>query len=50
MLETIPKKYAHQLWLIKGQVNQIMGNNQQAKKDFKRAYKYDKENAQKYLE
>lgn len=51
MLDTVPKKYAHQLWLIRGLTSQqVPGMAQQAKKDIKRAYRYDKENAIKFLD
>lgn len=50
ILDTIAKKYANQLWLIRAVINEILGNTDAAKKDFQRAYKYDKENAVKYLE
>lgn len=50
IIDTIPKKYAHQIWLIRGILNQILGHQHIAKKDFKRAYKYDKENASKFLD
>jgi len=50
MLDTIPKKYAPQLWMIRGIVNQIVGHTAQSKKDFQRAYKYDKENTVKFLD
>lgn len=41
MFETIPKKYAGQLWLIRAQAYSLSGNQTQAKKDLKRAEKYD---------
>jgi len=51
MFETMPKKYASQLWLVRGLVNQqITGSMGQAKKDFKRAHKYDEESASKFLD
>ena len=51
IFDTIPKKYAGQLWLIRGLVNQqVNGHQHLAKKDFKKAYKYDKENATKFLD
>lgn len=50
MLSTIPKKYSNQLWLIRGVLNSQLGNNPQAKKDWKRAHKFDQENAEKFLE
>lgn len=50
ILDTIAKKYASQLWLIRAVINEILGNADAARKDFQRAYKYDKENAIKYLE
>ena len=49
ILQTISKKYAGQLWLIRGIINQLLGYDQQATKDFKRAFKHDRENAHKYL-
>lgn len=49
ILDTIAKKYANQFWLIRGVINEIQGNTNAASKDFQRAYKYDKENAVKYL-
>lgn len=50
MFDTIPKKYASQLWLIRGQLYTAMGDNNFAKKDFKRAYKHDEENTRKFLD
>ena len=50
ILDTIPKKYAPQLWLIRALLNQYLGHSPAAKKDFKRAYKYDTENTQKYVD
>ena len=50
ILDTIAKKYANQLWLIRAIINEIQGNADAARKDFQRAYKYDKENAVKFLE
>jgi len=44
MLDTIPKKYAAQLFLLRGLINSVL-NNPQAKKDFANAQKYDPENA-----
>ena len=37
MFNTIPKKYAGQLWLIRGQLYKTLGNQEAAKKDLKRA-------------
>ena len=39
MFNTIPKKYAGQLWLIRGQLYKTLGNQEAAKKDLKRAQK-----------
>ena len=50
IIDTIAKKYVNQLWLIRGIINEILGYTPQAKKDFKRAYKYDKENTANFLE
>jgi len=50
IIDTIAKKYAHQLWLIRAILNDKLGYNQQADKDFKRARKYDPENAKKFLD
>lgn len=50
IIDTIAKKYVNQIWLIRGVINDILGYTDQSKKDFKRAYKYDKENAAKFLE
>ena len=50
ILDTIAKKYASQIWLIKGAVNKILGYTKESKNDFKRARKYDKENATKFLD
>ena len=49
MFNTIPKKYASQLWLIRGQINKILRNSNEAKKDFKRAEKNDNENFIKFF-
>ena len=50
MFNTIPKKYASQLWLIRGQINKILRNSNEAKKDFKRAEKNDSENFIKFFQ
>ena len=50
IIDTIAKKYVNQIWLIRGVINDILGYNEQSKKDFKRAYKYDKENATKFFD
>ena len=50
MFNTIPKKYAGQLWLIRGQIHKIMRNQAAAKKDFKRAEKHDNENYVKFVQ
>ena len=50
IIDTIAKKYVNQLWLIRAIINDILGYTPQAKKDFKRAYKYDKENTTKFLQ
>ena len=50
ILDTIPKKYANQLWLIRHIVNTILGHSHVAKKDLKRAYKYDKDNTIKFID
>ena len=39
MFNTIPKKYAGQLWLIRAQIHKELRNQNAAKKDFKRAEK-----------
>lgn len=50
MIDTIPKKYAHQIWLIRYVLNQVLGYGSASKKDLKRAYKYDKENTTKFID
>ena len=50
MLDTVPKKYANQLWILRGIGNQILGHGHLAKKDFKRAMKYDKDNTVKFID
>lgn len=50
IMDTMPKKYAAQLWLIRYILNTIVGHSQQAKQDLKRAYKYDNENTIKYID
>jgi tetratricopeptide (TPR) repeat protein len=50
IIDTIAKKYVNQIWLIRGVINDILGYSDQSKKDFKRAYKYDKENAANFLD
>lgn len=50
MFETIPKKYAGQLWLIRAQVLLLSGNQAQAKKDLKRADKYDNESFVSFIQ
>jgi hypothetical protein len=50
IIDTIPKKYASQLWIIRHIVNTILGHAHVAKKDLKRAYKYDKDNTVKLVD
>ncbi len=50
IIDTIPKKYASQLWIIRYILNHLLGHGSFAKKDLKRAYKYDQENTTKYLD
>lgn len=50
IIDTIPKKYASQIWIIRGIINQVLGHTAPSKKDFKRAYKYDKDNTVKFLD
>jgi len=53
MLETIPKKYADQLWLIRGQIRAKLGSEsemQLSKSDMKRASKNDAENYTTFTE
>ena len=50
VIDTIAKKYANQLWILRGIVNDILGYKDQSVKDLKRAYKYDKENTSKLLD
>jgi len=50
MVETVPKKYATQIWLIRSQVHKQLGNTALSKKDVKRALKHDTETAKKFLE
>ena len=50
MFNTIPKKYAGQLWLIRGQIHKVLRNQNAAKKDFKRAEKQDNENYVKFIQ
>lgn len=50
MLDTVPKKYTGQLWLIRAMIHKVLGNTVEAKKDQKRALKHDNENASKFLE
>lgn len=45
LLNTVPKKYASQLWLIRAQtMHNIQAGADLVQKDMKRALKYDKEN------
>jgi hypothetical protein len=50
LLDTVPKKYTGQLWLIRAMIYKVLGNTVEAKKDQKRALKHDNENASKFLE
>ncbi len=50
IMDTIPKKYAAQLWLLRHILNTIVGHSHLAKKDLKRAYKYDNENTVKFID
>ena len=51
IFDTMPKKYASQLWLLRGLINQqVLGHANHAKNDFKRAYINDKENATRFLD
>lgn len=49
IFDTVPKKYASQLWLIRAQILQAQGNVALARKDFRRAEKYDKETFTKFV-
>jgi len=49
MLQTIPKKYAGQLWLIRSYVHNILGNQAKAGADLKRAEEYDPESFTRFL-
>lgn len=49
MINTVPKKYANQLWLIRAQaMNNIQAGADLVSKDMKRALKYDKENCMQF--
>lgn len=50
IIDTIPKKYAAQIWIIRHILNTIQGHTHIAKKDLKRAYKYDKDNTVKFID
>ena len=50
ILDTMPKKYAPQLWLLRYVLYSVLGYNTEAKRDLKRAYKYDKENTSKFVD
>jgi len=50
ILDTIAKKYANQLWLIRAILNDLLGKEQEFKMDLKRAYKYDRENTKNFIE
>ena len=50
MVSTTPIKYLHKLWLLKGLVNQQVGNFTASKKDIENAMKYDSEHAKKVIE
>jgi hypothetical protein len=49
MINTVPKKYANQLWLIRAQaMSNIQAGADLVSKDMKRALKYDKENCMQF--
>ena len=50
MVDTVPKKYATQIWLIRSQVHKALGNTAASKKDVKRALKYDCEHSKKFFD
>jgi len=50
MLSTIPKKYANQLWIIRGAIHAQLNNALESKKDYKRASKYDPDNATNFID
>jgi hypothetical protein len=51
ILDTVPKKYAPQLWLIRALTSQqVPGLQAQAKRDIKRAYRHDRENTSRFLD
>lgn len=49
-METVPDKYLNNLWLLRGLIHSALNNTVESKKDFEKAYKFDSENAQKYLQ
>lgn len=49
MLETLPKKYTKEVWLIRGILASIIGNYKVAKSDFAYAEKKDPENYNAYI-
>ena len=50
LIQTTPIKYLHKLWIIRGLVNQVLGNQTAAKQDIEAANKYDLEHAKRILE
>jgi hypothetical protein len=50
MIDSIPRKYLGQLWLLRGLINVSLGNISDSKRDFNLAKKHDPENASKYLD
>ena len=50
ILDTIAKKYADQIWLLRGVVNSVLGFDNIAEKDFRRAYKYDRTLTEQFLD
>ena len=49
-MDTIPKKYSGQLWLLRGLLHSILGNQAQSKKDLSWAQKADPETHSRFFD
>lgn len=50
LIQTTPVKYLHKLWVIRGLVNQYLGNSAASKSDLEAAMKYDADHAKRILD
>jgi hypothetical protein len=49
MLETLPKKYTKEMWILRGILASVIGNYKVSKSDFEYAEKKDPENYNTFI-